>query len=197
MFLAYLKSKLCISTWKQFSLIYIGCCGFLYICVDILVPLDNYISRSTAHFLACKEPDYQQSLWNMISSVSCSIFIKLSLHWQLLNYSDYVDIICIYVKGLSDTLLLCFYTLLILNFLCFPLFDKDGCISFCFFRVFLLLLSLTSRSWVIKIWTTEILSLLLSSLKWCFITAEDKLITGLNLILGSQLNGCVEPRNHT
>ncbi|XP_059632843.1 importin beta-like SAD2 [Cornus florida] len=36
---------------------------------NILVPLDNYISRSTAHFLTCKEPDYQQSLWNMISSI--------------------------------------------------------------------------------------------------------------------------------
>ncbi|KAI5653202.1 hypothetical protein M9H77_30389 [Catharanthus roseus] len=36
---------------------------------NILVPLDNYISRSTAHFLSCKEPDYQQSLWNMISSI--------------------------------------------------------------------------------------------------------------------------------
>ncbi|KAL1557023.1 secondary alcohol dehydrogenase (SADH2) [Salvia divinorum] len=36
---------------------------------NILVPLDNYISRSTSHFLTCKEPDYQQSLWNMISSV--------------------------------------------------------------------------------------------------------------------------------
>ncbi|KAG8484415.1 hypothetical protein CXB51_022818 [Gossypium anomalum] len=36
---------------------------------NILVPLDNYISRGTVHFLTCKEPDYQQSLWNMISSV--------------------------------------------------------------------------------------------------------------------------------
>ncbi|KAH7521474.1 hypothetical protein FEM48_Zijuj07G0037500 [Ziziphus jujuba var. spinosa] len=36
---------------------------------NILVPLDNYISRGTAHFLSCKEPDYQQSLWNMISSI--------------------------------------------------------------------------------------------------------------------------------
>ncbi|XP_009613928.1 importin beta-like SAD2 isoform X2 [Nicotiana tomentosiformis] len=36
---------------------------------NILVPLDNYISRSTAHFLTCKDPDYQQSLWNMISTV--------------------------------------------------------------------------------------------------------------------------------
>ncbi|KAF7807219.1 importin beta-like SAD2 [Senna tora] len=36
---------------------------------DILVPLDNYISRGTTHFLTCKEPDYQQSLWNMISSI--------------------------------------------------------------------------------------------------------------------------------
>ncbi|KAL5072074.1 hypothetical protein RYX36_022961, partial [Vicia faba] len=30
------------------------------------IPLDNYISRGTAHFLTCKDPDYQQSLWNMI-----------------------------------------------------------------------------------------------------------------------------------
>ncbi|XP_021733231.1 importin beta-like SAD2 [Chenopodium quinoa] len=36
---------------------------------NILVPLDNYISRSTAHFLTCKDPDYQQSLWKMISSI--------------------------------------------------------------------------------------------------------------------------------
>ncbi|XP_023881797.2 importin beta-like SAD2 isoform X2 [Quercus suber] len=36
---------------------------------NILVPLDNYVSRGTAHFLACKEPDYQQSLWSMISSI--------------------------------------------------------------------------------------------------------------------------------
>ncbi|KAK8947162.1 hypothetical protein KSP39_PZI006676 [Platanthera zijinensis] len=36
---------------------------------NILVPLDNYISRGTAHFLACKDPDYQQSLWNMLSSI--------------------------------------------------------------------------------------------------------------------------------
>ncbi|KAL4376405.1 hypothetical protein GQ457_02G042770 [Hibiscus cannabinus] len=36
---------------------------------NILVPLDNYISRGTVHFLNCKEPNYQQSLWNMISSI--------------------------------------------------------------------------------------------------------------------------------
>ncbi|KAF9606113.1 hypothetical protein IFM89_023136 [Coptis chinensis] len=36
---------------------------------NILVPLDNYISRSTAHFLTCKDPDYQRSLWNMLSSI--------------------------------------------------------------------------------------------------------------------------------
>ncbi|KAL2506317.1 Importin beta-like SAD2 [Abeliophyllum distichum] len=36
---------------------------------DVLVPLVNYISRSTVHFLTCKEPDYQKSLWNMISSI--------------------------------------------------------------------------------------------------------------------------------
>ncbi|KAJ6693117.1 hypothetical protein OIU85_003930 [Salix viminalis] len=36
---------------------------------NILVPLDNYISRGTTHFLASREPDYQQSLWKMISSI--------------------------------------------------------------------------------------------------------------------------------
>ncbi|KAB5527592.1 hypothetical protein DKX38_021439 [Salix brachista] len=36
---------------------------------NIRVPLDNYISRGTTHFLACREPDYQQSLWKMISSI--------------------------------------------------------------------------------------------------------------------------------
>ncbi|KAL8105776.1 importin beta-like SAD2 [Apium graveolens] len=36
---------------------------------NILVPLENFISRSTTHFLSCKEPDYQQSLWNVISTI--------------------------------------------------------------------------------------------------------------------------------
>ncbi|XP_058102570.1 importin beta-like SAD2 isoform X2 [Magnolia sinica] len=36
---------------------------------NILVPLYNYISRSTTHFLTCKDPDYQQSLWHMLSSI--------------------------------------------------------------------------------------------------------------------------------
>ncbi|XP_043705839.1 importin beta-like SAD2 [Telopea speciosissima] len=36
---------------------------------NILVPLDNYISRSTEHFLTCKDPDYQQNLWNVLSSI--------------------------------------------------------------------------------------------------------------------------------
>ncbi|KAI3890803.1 hypothetical protein MKX03_007416, partial [Papaver bracteatum] len=36
---------------------------------NILVPLDNFISRSTTHFLTCKDPDYQQSLWHMLSSI--------------------------------------------------------------------------------------------------------------------------------
>ncbi|XP_076945680.1 importin beta-like SAD2 [Bidens hawaiensis] len=36
---------------------------------NILVPLDNYISRSTVHYLTCKEPDYQQSLWTMLSNI--------------------------------------------------------------------------------------------------------------------------------
>ncbi|KAL9242505.1 hypothetical protein vseg_016497 [Gypsophila vaccaria] len=36
---------------------------------NMLVPLDNYISRGTDRFLTCKDPDYQLSLWNMISSV--------------------------------------------------------------------------------------------------------------------------------
>ena len=43
----------------------------VFLFTDILVPLDNFVSRGTAHFLTCKAPDYQQSLWNMISSVSC------------------------------------------------------------------------------------------------------------------------------
>ncbi|KAK4804484.1 hypothetical protein SAY86_004301 [Trapa natans] len=36
---------------------------------NILVPLDNFISRGSGHFLTCKEPDYQQSLWAMVSHV--------------------------------------------------------------------------------------------------------------------------------
>uniref|UniRef100_A0A0D9VFY5 Importin N-terminal domain-containing protein n=1 Tax=Leersia perrieri TaxID=77586 RepID=A0A0D9VFY5_9ORYZ len=36
---------------------------------NILVPLDNYVSRGTDHFLACKDPDYQQSLWSALSSI--------------------------------------------------------------------------------------------------------------------------------
>ncbi|CAN6447518.1 unnamed protein product [Victoria cruziana] len=36
---------------------------------NILVPLDNFISRGTGHFLTCKDPDYQQSLWMTISTV--------------------------------------------------------------------------------------------------------------------------------
>jgi len=34
--------------------------------------MDNFISRGTAHFLTCKEPDYQQSLYNVLSTVSIS-----------------------------------------------------------------------------------------------------------------------------
>lgn len=41
-----------------------------YCPADILVPLDNYISRGTDQFIACKDPDYQQSLWRALSSVS-------------------------------------------------------------------------------------------------------------------------------
>uniref|UniRef100_A0A0D3F549 Importin N-terminal domain-containing protein n=1 Tax=Oryza barthii TaxID=65489 RepID=A0A0D3F549_9ORYZ len=36
---------------------------------NILVPLDNYVSRGSDHFLACKNPDYQQSLWSALSSI--------------------------------------------------------------------------------------------------------------------------------
>ncbi|MCO5557894.1 hypothetical protein L7F22_011466 [Adiantum nelumboides] len=36
---------------------------------DILTPLDNYVSRSTEHFLTSKSPDYQRSLYKMISSL--------------------------------------------------------------------------------------------------------------------------------
>ncbi|KAF8079661.1 hypothetical protein N665_1010s0008 [Sinapis alba] len=36
---------------------------------NILAPMDNFISRGTAHFLTCKEPDYQQSLYNVLSTL--------------------------------------------------------------------------------------------------------------------------------
>uniref|UniRef100_A0ACD5ZLZ6 Uncharacterized protein n=1 Tax=Avena sativa TaxID=4498 RepID=A0ACD5ZLZ6_AVESA len=36
---------------------------------NILVPLDNCVSRGSDHFLTCKDPDYQQSLWNALSSI--------------------------------------------------------------------------------------------------------------------------------
>ncbi|XP_010469688.1 PREDICTED: importin beta-like SAD2 [Camelina sativa] len=36
---------------------------------NILVPIDNFISRGTAHFLTCKEPDYQQNLYNVLSTL--------------------------------------------------------------------------------------------------------------------------------
>nr|CAB3484159.1 unnamed protein product [Digitaria exilis] len=36
---------------------------------NILVPLDNYVSRGTDHFLACKDPDYQHSLWKALSTI--------------------------------------------------------------------------------------------------------------------------------
>ncbi|XP_057436510.1 importin beta-like SAD2 isoform X2 [Lotus japonicus] len=36
---------------------------------NALVPINHYISKGTAHFLTCKEPDYQQSLGNVILSV--------------------------------------------------------------------------------------------------------------------------------
>ncbi|KAJ4866585.1 Importin beta-like SAD2 [Raphanus sativus] len=36
---------------------------------NILAPMDNFISRGTARFLTCKEPDYQQSLYNVLSTL--------------------------------------------------------------------------------------------------------------------------------
>ncbi|KAK3145078.1 hypothetical protein QOZ80_4AG0322730 [Eleusine coracana subsp. coracana] len=36
---------------------------------NILVPLDNYVSRGTDHFLSCKDPDYQHSLWKALSTI--------------------------------------------------------------------------------------------------------------------------------
>lgn len=50
--------------------------------VDILVPLDNYISRSTAHFLSCKDPDYQQSLWEVLSKVREVVLFSSLLKWS-------------------------------------------------------------------------------------------------------------------
>ncbi|KAK9159720.1 hypothetical protein Syun_006061 [Stephania yunnanensis] len=43
---------------------------------NILVPLDNYISRSTTHFLTCKNPDYQQSLWSMLSTIMLDVNLE-------------------------------------------------------------------------------------------------------------------------
>ncbi|OEL35059.1 Importin beta-like SAD2 [Dichanthelium oligosanthes] len=43
--------------------------GIILFTDNILVPLDNYISRGTDHFLSCKDPDYQQSLWNALQSI--------------------------------------------------------------------------------------------------------------------------------
>uniref|UniRef100_A0A7N0UGH1 Importin N-terminal domain-containing protein n=1 Tax=Kalanchoe fedtschenkoi TaxID=63787 RepID=A0A7N0UGH1_KALFE len=43
---------------------------------NILVPLDNYISRGTERFLSCKDPDYQQSLWNMISHIMADVNLE-------------------------------------------------------------------------------------------------------------------------
>ncbi|CAN8285361.1 unnamed protein product [Cochlearia groenlandica] len=36
---------------------------------NILVPMDNFISRGTVHFLTCKEPNYQQNLYNVLSTL--------------------------------------------------------------------------------------------------------------------------------
>ena len=36
---------------------------------NILVPLDNYISRSSKNFLTCRDPDFQQSLFKALFSV--------------------------------------------------------------------------------------------------------------------------------
>ena len=48
--------------------------SFFWISLDILVPLHNYITRGTERYLTCKEPDYQQSLWSVVSLVS-SLYI--------------------------------------------------------------------------------------------------------------------------
>lgn len=66
-------------------------------------------------------------------------------------------------------------------------------LSDCFCNINILL---SCRSWVIRIWRTVILSRHLSLLKWCSKTAGGRWIIGLNLILESQLSGCVELREH-
>ncbi|XP_010542760.1 PREDICTED: importin beta-like SAD2 isoform X1 [Tarenaya hassleriana] len=43
---------------------------------NILVPMDNFISRGTAHFLTCKEPDYQQSLYKVLSTLMADTNIE-------------------------------------------------------------------------------------------------------------------------
>ena len=49
--------------------------------------MDNFISRGTAHFLTCKEPDYQQSLFNVLSTVSIFLIVIVQLYGLLVDSS--------------------------------------------------------------------------------------------------------------
>ncbi|KAK2459212.1 secondary alcohol dehydrogenase (SADH2) [Trifolium repens] len=66
---------------------------------NILVPLDNYISRGTAHFITCKEPDYQQSLWNMISSLMADKNMEDS---DIEPAPKLIEIVFVNCRGLVD-----------------------------------------------------------------------------------------------
>lgn len=64
--------------------------------VDILVPLDNYISRSTVHYLTCKDPDYQQSLWVMLSNVrNIKTIFFIFLFYKIKNNDE----VSVFVSG--------------------------------------------------------------------------------------------------
>ncbi|CAH9136550.1 unnamed protein product [Cuscuta epithymum] len=69
-YMTFFSPKISINMWSLWPLMMEALADWaIDFFQNILVPLDNYISRSTEHFLTCKEPDYQQSLWNMISTV--------------------------------------------------------------------------------------------------------------------------------
>lgn len=68
-YICFLYSLLC-NFSTSMSFFFVTFTKLFFENLDILVPMDNFISRGTAHFLTCKEPDYQQSLYNVLSTVS-------------------------------------------------------------------------------------------------------------------------------
>ncbi|KAG6510773.1 hypothetical protein ZIOFF_028809 [Zingiber officinale] len=69
-YLTFYSPTISLEMWSLWSLIVDALGDWAIDFFDnILVPLDNFISRSTSHFLTCKDPDYQQSLWKTLSSI--------------------------------------------------------------------------------------------------------------------------------